>query len=227
MPDKLKLYAVVAAFAGFLIGFDIAGLFVSKPFLFEYFQTEGLLNWLVLLAGVPGFLTGIFTIGKLADKFGRRSVLKFTALIFMVSALGSGLSNHIFLFILFQILKGFAIGSLSVIPPLYISEISPAKDKFKMISLFPFFAVTGLLTGFALSFFVNHFESNIWRWIFISEMIPALLYAIGLYLVPQSPRWLVSIGLHGEAYLILSRLNPKLSGQQIDKLVDEIDKSLQ
>ncbi len=224
MSEKLKLYTFIVAFGGILIGFNIAGLYVAKPMVSEYFDVLGKIVWLAVLAGIPGFLIGTFTIGKFADKYGRRFMLKINGFLYIISIIGCGLSENAVLFVSFQIFNGLAIGSLSVLSPLYISEISPAAHKIKLISLFPLFALTGLLTGFGLSLLVNNYELNIWYWIFIPQAIPATIFTILTFVIPRSPHWLISTGLHGEAFLILSVLNPELSREKIDEIVNEIDK---
>lgn len=227
MPGKLKLYTIIIALGGFLIGFDIANLFVTKELLLEYFKIYRQIGWLLVFAGVPGFLIGIITIGNFADKYGRCFMFKIIAALFIVSIIGRGFASNGILFVSFQLFNGLAIGGLSVLSPLYISEISPAQYKSLLILFFPFFAVLGLLPSFAGSYIVDNFDTNIWRWLILSEGIPAVIFIIFTYLLPRSPRWLVSIGLHGEAYLILSKLNPNLSGDKIDEMVNEIDKSLE
>ena len=227
VPGKLKFYTIIAAFGGFLIGFDIANLFSSKAMLLEYFSIDSKIAWLVVFSGVPGFLVGIISIGKLADKFGRCFMFKIIAALLFVSLIGRGLANNSILYVSFQLFNGLAIGSLSVLSPLYISEISPSQHKFKLSVLFPFFALIGLLLGFAGSFIFDNLEVKMWRWLILSECIPTLLFMVFIPLLPRSPNWLVSRGLHGEAYLVLSKLNPKLPGNKIDELVNEIDKSIE
>lgn len=225
MSDKLRINVIVAAFGGFLIGLNIAGLLVIKPLLIEYFQISGAIESLIIFSGVPGFLFGIIAIGRLADKYGRRFMLKVLGFLFLISALGNGLAVNSTMFIIFQIILGLAVGGTSVLSPLYISEISPANFKIRFISLFLLLSVIGMLLGLSISFIMT-VDLNICRWIFLGGALPALLFTLSLYFVVRTPYWLVSIGLHGEAYLVLSELNPKLNGEAIDKLVNEIDDSI-
>lgn len=169
MSGKLKLYTTIAAFGGFLIGFSIAGLLVTKPLFFEYFQIKETIESLVIFSGIPGFLIGLIAIGRVADKLGRRFMLIILGFLFLASAIGNGLAINIAMFIIFQFISGLAIGAISVLSPLYISEISPAKYKVRSISLFLLLSLIGMLLGLSAQFLMNIGINN-WRWIFLGEL---------------------------------------------------------
>lgn len=226
MQEKSLFYTIIVALGGLIIGYNVAVLFITKPFITEFYQLGKIMNYMFLISALPGYVIGALTIGNLADKFGRRFMLKTMGYLLLASAIGNGFAINIFLFNTFQLFCGLAIGGTSVLSPLYISEISPKKLKIKRISLFPIYAVIGILLGFVISLIIDEIDLNMLRWILLLEALFAALFIVFLYFIPRSPNWLVSIGLHGEAYLVLSKLNPDLKGEEIDTLVNEIDESI-
>ena len=223
MNGKSLLYSIIASIGGLILGYNVAVLFITKSFISEYYHLAEATNFMFLISTIPGYLVGALTIGRLADKFGRRFMLITLGCLFFICALGNVFATNVILFSTFHLICGIAIGGTSVLSPLYISEISPKKSKTIQISLFPVFALVGILIGFVISLIVTDFDLNKWRLILGIEAFFSILFIVFLYFVPRSPNWLISIGLHGEAYLVLSQINPDLKGDEIDDLVNEMD----
>jgi MFS family permease len=127
MKKSLFLFAFVGALGGFLFGFDTAVINGALPFFRDYFDLDKVMEGWAMSSAIFGCITGAILIGKPGDRFGRRNMLKIMASLFLISAIGTGLSNNVTSFIIFRIIGGLAVGGSSVLSPMYISEISPAK----------------------------------------------------------------------------------------------------
>lgn len=201
------LAASVAALGGLLFGFDTAVISGTIPFIQPYFNLDDIqLGWTVssLLAGC---IVGVISAGKPGDIFGRKRTLMFAAAFFLISALGSALSSSHAVFIIFRLFGGFAVGAASMLSPMYISEISPASRRGQLVSLNQMAIVVGILLAFFSNYWLSGTGENNWRWMYAVMGIPALLFLITLFLVPESPRWLVQKGRDSDAFIILERIN--------------------
>jgi len=219
----LFLTSFVAALGGLLFGFDTAVISGTIPFITKYFNlTDTLLGWAVSSALI-GCLIGSITAGKPGDILGRRLMLKVMAVLFFISALGTGLSESLTVFVIARFIGGLAIGGASVLAPMYISEIAPARLRGRLVATSQLAIVSGIL----LAFFSNYLlmgsgESN-WRYMFLAGVIPSVVFFVLLFFVSQSPRWLVMVGRNKEAKEVLTKLNPH---EDIEKTMDDIVQSL-
>lgn len=205
MNRHIVFISVVAALGGLLFGFDTAVISGVLPNITRLFGlSESGQGWAVSCI-IVGCMAGTQIAGKLADIFGRKKSLAFTALIFIITTIGTALSQHYPQFILFRIFSGVAVGMASVISPMYISEIAPAAVRGKLVSLNQLTIVLGIL----LSFFINYLladVSNNWRWMLASMLPPAVLFFIFSLFIDESPRWLLSGNRIKEAEIIAARL---------------------
>ncbi|MCB0753237.1 MAG: sugar porter family MFS transporter, partial [Ignavibacteriae bacterium] len=175
-----------------------------------------------------GCLLGAILSGLLSDKFGRKRLLILSAILFMISAYGTGATNNFNYFIFFRIFGGLGIGLASNLSPMYIAEISPEKMRGKLVSINQFTIVIGILLAQIINWQIadqvpfNATDSEIlaswngqlgWRWMFWAELIPASLFLLFMIIVPESPRWLVKNGFSEKAKKILS----KVGGQEYAK----------
>jgi MFS transporter, SP family, arabinose:H+ symporter len=213
MKTKINAYlilaAVVAALGGLLFGFDTAVISGTTPFLQPYFQlTDISLGWAVssLLVGA---IIGVISAGKPGDFFGRRKTLMVAALLFTVSAFGSALSTHLWVFIIFRFAGGLAVGTASMLSPMYISEISPSNNRGQLVSLNQLAIVVGILVAFFSNYLLADIGENNWRWMLAVMGLPSLLFLFALVFVPESPRWLVQKGKNDEALDVLQKINGK------------------
>jgi len=223
MPKILYLYTIVAALGGFLFGFDTAVINGALPFFRDFFELEKVLEGWAMSSAIFGCIAGAIGIGRPADKYGRRYMLKVTAFLFLVSAIGTGLAGNITQFIIFRIVGGLAVGAASVLSPMYISEIAPPKYRGRFTILFQLSLVVGILVAFATDLALINTGNNNWRWMFISEAGPAVLFFVLLFFVGRSPRWLVKKGLMEEAKRVIDQTN---IGTNSGRLLEEIKNSI-
>ena len=223
MPRKLFLYTIVAALGGFLFGFDTAVINGALPFFRDYFQLDKVMEGWAMSSAIFGCILGAIAIGKPGDIYGRRNMLKVMAALFLISAIGTGISTNITSFIIFRIIGGLAVGGSSVLSPMYISEIAPAKFRGRLAITFQLALVIGILIAFATDLALINTGVNNWRWMFISEAAPAILFFALLFLVSQSPRWLVKKGNYNEAKIVIEKVNQTANSK---KLLQEIKDSI-
>ncbi len=205
----LILIALVAALGGLLFGFDTAVISGTTPFLQPYFNLDDIaLGWTVSSL-LFGCIIGVMSAGKPGDMFGRRNTLMGAALLFFISAIGSALATNLVFFITFRIFGGIAVGVASMLSPMYISEISPAKQRGTLVSLNQLAIVIGILLAFYSNYLLAGTGENSWRWMLAVMGAPAFLFLITLFFVPESPRWLVQKGKRDLAYTVLKKINGK------------------
>lgn len=223
MPKNLYLYTIVAALGGFLFGFDTAVINGALPFFRDHFELDKVMEGWAMSSAIFGCIAGAIGVGRLGDKFGRRYMLKVTAFLFLVSAIGTGLAGNITQFIIFRIVGGLAVGGASVLSPMYISEVAPPKYRGRFTILFQLSLVVGILVAFATDLALINTGTNNWRWMFLSEAFPAILFFTLLFFVGRSPRWLVKKGLYDEAKTVITQTN-KTSDSEL--LMDEIKNTI-
>ena len=201
--------ALTVAIGGFLLGFDATVISGAVPFIKDYFQLTGTsgdlkLGWAVSCLGW-GALGGNAVAGFLGDKFGRKKVLLFTALLFAGSALLSAFATDFTTFVVSRIIAGVAVGCAILVAPVYIAEISPSHRRGSLVSFNQLMIVIGISASFFSNYFLLETGKNNWRWMLGVEAIPAVLYFLLLFAVPESPRWLFSRGQTEPARAILTK----------------------
>ena len=210
MKGYVILISVVAALGGLLFGFDTAVISGTINFIQPYFGlSEAGLGWTVSTL-LFGCIAGVFLAGKASDHYGRKKVLMMAALLFFVSAVGSGSAHSLVSFIAARILGGLAVGVASILSPMYITEVAPAKYRGSLVSLNQLAIVIGILVAFFTNYLLVDTGVNNWRWMLMVMAVPAILLFFSLFLVPESPRWLVARMRNNEALSILI----KTSGQE-------------
>jgi SP family sugar:H+ symporter-like MFS transporter len=208
--------SMVAALGGFLFGFDSGVINGTVGALNQAFHTSSLGSGFNVASILLGCAVGAFLAGTLADKFGRRAVLIAAAIFFIWGSWGSGVAHGSLEFILYRFMGGLAVGAASIICPAYISEIAPSEIRGRLSSLQQLAIVLGLFFAFfsnylfagaagtAASTFWFGFQA--WQWMFWAEIIPAVLFFIGLLFIPESPRYLVAANRQDTAQKVLARL---------------------
>jgi len=224
MKRKLFLYTLVAAIGGLLYGFDTAVINGALPFFTAYFDLNDVMTGWAVSSALLGCVVGAIGAGGPGDRFGRRDMLKISAILFLLSAFGTGLATHVQVFILARFVGGLAVGIASVLSPTYISEIAPASHRGRLIVSFQLAIVIGILVAFFVDYLLIHTGPNNWRFMFLSETLPALLFLLLLFRVARSPRWLVKSGRQEEAGEIIRELNPE---EDTEGLLAEIRLSLE
>ena len=217
---------IIAALGGFLFGFDTAVISGTTEWLTRVYALSPSELGFTVASALIGTIFGAIFAGRPADVLGRRKVLVLIAALYFVSALGSGLAWDWYSFLFFRFVGGLGVGGASVVSPLYIAEIAPARVRGRLVAVTQFNIVLGIL----LAFFSNYMISRLqlgpveWRWMFGVEAVPAALFFALLFLVPDSPRWLVAQGLSDQAAAFLGRLGPDTGNVQEE--ITEIRRSL-
>ncbi|NOS68580.1 MAG: sugar porter family MFS transporter [Verrucomicrobia bacterium] len=216
------LISSVAAMGGLLFGWDWVVIGGAKPFFQRYFEltTEAQIGWANSCALI-GCLVGALIAGALSDKFGRKRLLIVAALIFAVTSIGNALANNFTIFIAWRIFGGVAIGLASNLSPMYIAEVAPAQIRGKLVSINQLTIVVGILLAQYINWYLvrnlpqgatdefirtSWFGQQGWRWMFGLTAAPAFLFFIGMFLVPESPRWLAKNGKPDRARAILTKI---------------------
>ncbi len=202
----LLLISLVTALGGLLFGFDISVISGTIPFLKDYFSlTEAMKGWVVSSA-LLGCIAGAAFAGKLGDCWGRKKVLMVTSILFGISAVGSGFSYSIPAFIIYRIVGGLAVGAASMIAPMYIAEVSPGHLRGRMVSINQLTVVLGISMAYYSNYLLLPLGENSWRWMFAVEVVPSLLFLVMLFVVPESPRWLITRQKKETARKILEKI---------------------
>lgn len=216
----IVLIALIVALGGFLLGFDSAVISGATPFYKNVFGLESG-SWLLgftVSSIIAGAIIGNFIGGPFSDKLGRKGVLIITAFLFAFCALGTALTSNEYFFVVARIVGGLGVGMAILVAPMYIAEISPQKYRGTLVSINQFNIVIGIsIAYFSNYYFLNAIEdTNLnWRWMLGVGAIPAILYFILLFFVPQSPRWLAMKGRHDEAKKILSKIGGEEYAEEV------------
>lgn len=217
---------LVAALGGLLFGFDTAVISGTTEALTKVFGLNDFWLGFTVAAALIGTIVGAVTAGRPADVFGRRTVLMIIGVLYFVSAVGSALPWDWYSFLFFRFIGGIGVGGASVVAPMYIAEISPARYRGRLVAVTQFNIVFGILLAFFSNYLIAQFDLGEaeWRWMFGVEAIPAAAFFLLLFLTPRSPRWLVSQGRTAEARQVLARLGTD-SGS-LDEEITAIQASL-
>ncbi|TGV00237.1 sugar porter family MFS transporter [Flavivirga rizhaonensis] len=214
----------VTALGGFLFGFDTAVISGANLYIQSYFELDDLAFGFVVSSMLIGCALGALGSGTPSSLFGRKKLLLLTAILFAISAVGSGLATTTIGFIIYRVIGGLGVGAASMLAPLYIAEVSPAKIRGKMVSLNQLAIVLGVTVAFFSNYFLSSLSETVsWRWMLGVEVIPAIIFFILLFFVPESPRWLISKGKLEMSQRILTKINGK---EQAALIEAEIESSL-
>lgn len=204
--NYLLSISLVTALGGLLFGFDISVISGAIPFIQKVFGLNEAMKGWVVSSALIGCILGASFSGRLGDFFGRKKVLLGTSILFGISAIGSGVANSVPIFVFYRILGGLAVGGASVLAPMYIAEVSPAHLRGRMVSLNQLTIVIGISMAYYSNWFLLEIGENAWRWMFAAEAVPALLFFFALFIVPESPRWLVARNDETKAHQVLTRV---------------------
>jgi len=208
------LLSTIAAISGFLFGFDTAVingvlLFFRKQFALTNLETEIAASSLLL-----GCLIGAASASLLGDRYGRKKSLILAALLFAISALGSAISNSVGVFAVARLAGGLAIGLASALTPVYIAEIAPAGNRGKLVSLNQLAIVIGILFAYLVNWQLAKLGERSWRWMLATAALPSFGFFLGLLVIPESPRWLISRGKTDEGERVLSKIIGPLAARE-------------
>jgi MFS transporter, SP family, arabinose:H+ symporter len=222
--SSILTITLVASLGGFLFGFDMAVISGVLPFLQKQFTLSAFQEGWFVSAALIGCIVGVAISGELSDRLGRKKPLFISAVLFLLSAIGCAFMPTLFWIIAFRFLGGVGIGLASNVVPLYISEIAPAKKRGRLVTYYQFALTFGILVAYLtnaglLNYATAHpvsgesnwfnfiFSAEVWRGMLGLGMIPAILFLLGLFLVPESPRWLIQQGRVEEGKAIIQRIS--------------------
>lgn len=229
--------ALIVAMGGFLMGFDASVISGVVTFIEPEFKLSNIeLGWAVASLTLTATLAMMVS-GPLSDRFGRRAVLKWAAVLFSVSALASALAPDYLTLVVARMLGGLGVGAALIIAPMYIAEISPADIRGRMVS----FNQLNIVIGISVAFFTNYLilslgQSDLawaqalrlgewnWRWMLGIEALPAVIYFLALHSVPESPRWLVMHGRNDEALGIMAKVSSQAQAEaDLSEILESVD----
>lgn len=211
--NSLLFASVVAALAGLLFGFDTAVISGADKPIQELWNTTPLFHGTFIMSmALWGTVIGALFGGIPCDRYGRKKTLLWIGVLYLVSALGSALAHEPYLFSFFRFVGGLGVGASSVAAPTYISEIAPAHRRGRLVILYQFMIVLGILVAFLSNWLVGSgLGDNAWRWMLGIEAFPAALYLLLVVRIPNSPRWLVIHNNDVEtARTLISQLDPDI-----------------
>jgi sugar porter (SP) family MFS transporter len=218
---KIWVWSITAALAGFLFGFDTVVISGADKKLQTLWDSSDVFHGAIVIGmALWGTVVGALLGGIPTNKLGRKKTLIWIGVLYTISALGSALSNDPITFAIFRFIGGLGVGASTIAAPAYISEIAPAKDRGKLVGLYQFNIVFGILIAFFSNYLLNNIGENAWRWMVGVEAIPAAIYTVFALTIPKSPRWLLSKLKVNEARKVLKVINP---GQDVEQLMLEID----
>ena len=236
----LLLICIVASLGGFLFGFDTAVISGTVDMVSSQFELTELQTGWFTSSAIVGCICGAVGAGWLGDRFGRKPMLVISAMLFFISAFGSSVPPDFRMLIIARMIGGLGVGMASVLAPLYISEFSPPRIRGRLVAMYQLSIVIGILAAYFSNFMLQqhaaanqevsekgflhlYMISEVWRGMFGAEMIPAGLFFLLLFMIPESPRWLIKAGREERGVLVLR----KVSGiETAKKEYEEIKHSL-
>ncbi len=222
--NKILTWSISAALAGFLFGFDTVVISGADKQLQALWNTSDAFHGSVVMAmALWGTVVGAIFGGIPTNKWGRKNTLVIIGILYFVSALGSGLVNDPISFAIFRFLGGLGVGASTIAAPAYVSEISPANKRGRLVSLYQFNIVLGILIAFLSNYLLRNTGAQPWRWMIGIEALPALLYILFVIFIHRSPRWLISKGRIEEAEKVLSMINPHIDSRKELREIQELD----
>jgi len=221
--NKVFLWSLVVALAGFLFGFDTVVISGADKKLQVLWGSSDVFHGAVVMAmALWGTVIGAVFGGIPTNRIGRKNTLILIGVLYTISAIGSAMVNDPYTFAFFRFLGGLGVGASTIAAPAYVSEIAPAKDRGRLVALYQFNIVLGILIAFLSNYLLRNVGENAWRWMIGIEAIPAIIYTVMVWTVPKSPRWLLLKGKKEEAKSIIKLL---YANQSVEVVIADIQQS--
>jgi len=218
------VWSLVIALGGFLFGFDTAVISGAEQSIQKYWGLNSFQHGLTVSIALIGTVIGSLLGAIPCDRLGRKKTLYLIAILYLISSLGTSLSSNWYLFLFFRFLGGLGVGASSVTAPIYISEISPAERRGKLVGLFQFNVVFGIVISYLSNYLIGLTGEHSWRLMLGIQAVPSAIFFLLLKFVPESPRWLIiKKGKINEARDILNIINPATA----EKIQSAIVRSVQ
>jgi len=223
MNARILFWSFTSALAGFLFGFDTVVISGAEKTIQTLWGLTPQIHGVAMASALYGTVVGALIAGWPADRFGRKATLLWIGILYFVGAAGSALATNVETFIAARVIGGLGIGISTVVAPMYISEIAPAKHRGRLTGMFQFNIVFGILIAFVSNSLLAGIGENAWRWMLGVAAFPSLLYVLFSIGLPESPRWLLSRkGDRGQAIAILQRAEPETAPAEIAAEADAI-----
>jgi len=198
--------ASTAALGGLLFGFDIAIITGAGPFIIRAFSLNDFgLGW-AFSSLLFGCVVGCFIAGRLTDRYGRKRLLIIVAGLFAVTSLATAAATSFTAFVSARFLGGLAVGAVSLISPMYVSEVSPASIRGRMGALYQLAIMVGIITSYGINYLLRNSGNDNWRWMFLTGILPSIAFLLLVTLAPETPRFLALHGKKEDAYKVLERI---------------------
>ncbi len=223
MNGRLFFWSLTSALAGFLFGFDTVVISGAEQKIQTLWNLSPAMHGIAIASALYGTVLGALVGSWPTDRFGRKPTLIAIGILYVVSALWSALAMDVNSLIIARVLGGLGIGISTVVAPLYIAEIAPAQYRGRLAGMFQFNIVLGIVVAFLSNALIIDIGDNAWRWMLGVEAIPAIIYAVLCFGLPESPRWLLGKKKDRAAGLAVLRLiNPEASSESLEKEADDI-----
>ena len=220
--NKIMMWAITAALAGFLFGFDVVVISGADKKLQELWNSSDAFHGAVVMGmALWGTVIGAIFGGIPTNKWGRKKTLLGIGVLYALSAIGTALSNDPFVFAFFRFMGGLGVGASTIAAPAYISEIAPAKDRGRLVSLYQFNIVLVILVAFFSNYLLSGIGDNDWRWMLGVQAIPATIYTLFVISIPESPRWLISQSRVEEAKKVMKIISPDQDSEMLTAQMEE------
>ena len=235
MRQKTKVYSstVIAALGGLLFGFDTAVISGTTTALQSYFGLSEVMLGFTVVTALIGTIIGSILVSRPSDIWGRKRVLLVMAMLYTISAVGSGAACNLVSFWVFRFIGGLAVGGASVVSPMYIAEIAPAEKRGRLVGWQQFNVCLGICLAYISNFFVAgsplftdsiHGAMAEWRWMFLMETFPAIAFFFLLVLIPESPRWLVEQRRMDDALSVLKSVGASDPQAILNEIIESMHK---
>ncbi|WP_394707035.1 sugar porter family MFS transporter [uncultured Erythrobacter sp.] len=224
----ISAIVAVATIGGLLFGYDSGAVNGTQAGLKEAFALDDRGLGFTVGSLLIGCAVGAFLAGRLADALGRKRVMVVAALLFLIGAIVQGETASHTIFVIARFAGGMAVGAASVLSPLYISEVAPAKIRGRLTTVQQVMIITGLTAAFLVNYFLAQAAGDslgevgglpAWRWMYLAQAVPAAVFLVALLFIPESPRYLMNRGREDEARAVLTRL---FGAEEAERKVGEI-----
>ncbi len=223
MNSRLFYWSLTAALAGFLFGFDTVVISGAEKTIQSLWQLGDFQHGLAMSMALWGTVVGSLLGSLPTDRFGRTKTLLSIGILYFVSAVWSGMATDVYSFMIARFIGGVGVGVSTVAAPLYISEIAPPEHRGRLAGMFQFNIVFGILIAFVSNTLLGGIGENAWRWMLGVEAVPALIYSVMCFGLPESPRWLIGQKDDRDgAVAVLRLVNPDASESEVESKADKI-----
>ncbi|MEL5993888.1 sugar porter family MFS transporter [Hymenobacter segetis] len=219
VKNNVFFWSIVVALGGFLFGFDTAVISGAEKAIQQVWNLTAWEHGFTISIALIGTVIGAIFGGIPSDALGRRRTLTWIAVLYLVSAVGAALSPAWVPFMIFRFLGGLGVGASSVTAPLYISEVSPPESRGRMVGMFQFNVVFGILMAYLSNYLLKDIGPDAWRWMLGVQAVPSIAFFLLLFRIPESPRWLLRQHRVEDARAVFERIDPATANENVQTIL--------